>query len=72
MRTQDIQPTFYDVGQFYFFRVASILDKKSLLTNNISVFSVSELEANDIDDEEDWIIAELKFRWLRLQGAIKE
>lgn len=55
-RSQDLQPTYHDAGQFYWMKFEEGLRGK----NNYG-FEISELEVQDIDTEEDWKIAELKF-----------
>lgn len=61
-RSQDLPKTFHDVGQFYFFNVNTFLQTKQLLTPNSGAIELSELEAQDIDNETDWKLAEMKFR----------
>ncbi|MBA4853653.1 pseudaminic acid cytidylyltransferase [Emticicia sp. BO119] len=61
-RSQDLPKTFHDVGQFYFFNIYTFLQTKQLLTANSGGIEISELEAQDIDNETDWKLAELKFR----------
>lgn len=63
-RSQDLQPAYHDAGQFYFFNVAAFQHKGQLITDNTSGLVVSEMQAQDIDNEEDWQIAELKYRML--------
>lgn len=61
-RSQDLMPAFHDSGQFYWFSVPRFMESKSLFTNFTVPFIVSESEVQDIDNEEDWKIAEMKFR----------
>lgn len=61
-RSQDLRKTFHDAGQFYFFNVDTFLATKTLLTANSGAIEISELEAQDIDNETDWKLAEMKFR----------
>lgn len=64
-RSQDLDTLYHDAGQFYFFDTQSILEKGTLWTNNTGGVIISELEAQDIDSELDWRLAELKYRLLR-------
>lgn len=64
MRSQDLEPSYYDAGQFYWFKTLSILKKKTLITNNVSSIILDEIEAQDIDNENDWKMAEMKFMYL--------
>ncbi|WP_337042013.1 pseudaminic acid cytidylyltransferase [Emticicia sp. 17c] len=61
-RSQDLPKTFHDVGQFYFFNAGNFLTSKQLITANSGAIEVNELEAQDIDNETDWKLAEMKFR----------
>ena len=61
-RSQDLEPAYHDSGQFYFFEVAALRQKKQLWTNHSGAIILSEMEAHDIDHEEDWAIAEFKYR----------
>ncbi|RIV27117.1 pseudaminic acid cytidylyltransferase [Fibrisoma montanum] len=63
-RSQDLQPAYHDAGQFYFFNVAVFRQKGRLLTDNTSGLVISEMQAQDIDNEEDWQVAEFKYRLL--------
>lgn len=61
-RSQDLSETFHDAGQFYFFKTQSFLEKNKLWTNNTSILELNENEVQDIDNEIDWKIAEIKFQ----------
>lgn len=66
-RSQDLEPHYHDVGQFYFFRTEAFKKNKKLMVGNILPLVISELEVQDIDNETDWKIAEMKYR-LMLQA----
>jgi N-acylneuraminate cytidylyltransferase len=60
-RSQDLPQAFQDAGQFYFFR-PSILERSALMVTGNSVgIEIDEREVQDIDNEQDWQIAELKY-----------
>ena len=61
-RSQDLEPAYHDAGQFYFFNVASFRNSRRLITANSGGVVISELAAHDIDTEDDWRVAELKFK----------
>lgn len=65
IRSQDLETAFYDSGQFYFFEVAPFLSSKSLYTENTLGLEVSEIEVQDIDNEVDWQLAEMKYSLLK-------
>lgn len=61
-RSQDLEPIYHDVGQFYCFNIRKYLECNGIITSGIAPIVVSELEVQDIDNEEDWKIAELKYK----------
>ena len=63
-RSQDLPLAFHDCGQFYFFEVESFLKHKKLFTEFTVPFEMPESEVQDIDSEEDWRIAEIKYTFL--------
>lgn len=64
-RSQDLAEMFYDAGQFYWMRVTKILKYRKVVTENSGGIEITELEAQDIDSEVDWKLAELKFNLLK-------
>ena len=66
-RSQDLEPAYHDAGQFYFFDVATFRRSHRLITDNSGGIVISEMEAHDIDREEDWAVAEFKFKMLMEQ-----
>lgn len=61
-RSQDLIPHYHDVGQFYCFKIEAYKRNRKLMLGNILPFEISELEVQDIDNETDWQIAEMKYR----------
>lgn len=64
-RSQDLKPHYHDVGQFYVFRTEAFQVNRKLMVGNILPMVVSELEVQDIDNQTDWEIAEMKYRLMR-------
>lgn len=64
-RSQDLEPSYHDAGQFYFFNTEDFLTKGKLFTPDSGGIVISELEGHDIDNEDDWKIAEMKYELLR-------
>jgi len=60
-RSQDLSPAFHDCGQFYFLNVERFMQTPKLVTNNTIGIEMPESEVQDIDTEEDWKIAEIKY-----------
>ena len=64
-RTQDLTPNFHDVGQFYWVKVNKFLGNKKIFTDNTGTIELSQLEVQDIDNEDDWKIAEMKYELIK-------
>ena len=62
IRSQDLEESYHDAGQFYWCKTKQLLKSKKLLTSNTGCVVISELEAQDIDTKKDWKLAELKYR----------
>jgi pseudaminic acid cytidylyltransferase len=61
-RTQDIDKTFHDAGQFYFGKAEAWLDRKSILNGQSTFIELEKNETLDIDDLEDWVLVEQLIR----------
>ena len=57
-RSQDLEPVYHDCGQFYFYKVTGT----DFNVETYVPLIVPETEVQDIDNEEDWVIAEMKYR----------
>ena len=62
MRSQDLEPYYHDCGQFYCLDVKAFLEQKAIWMKDIVPFIQDESTVQDIDTEEDWKIAELKYK----------
>ena len=62
VRSQDLEKMYHDAGQFYWFNVSKFINKKKLWTNNTGFIIVDEINTQDIDDEMDWKLAEIKYK----------
>jgi N-acylneuraminate cytidylyltransferase len=65
VRSQDLEPAYQDCGQFYFLKTKIVFELGMLYTKFTIPLIVPESEAQDIDNEEDWKVAEMKFKILR-------
>jgi len=63
-RSQDLNFSFHDAGQYYWFTIKSLLENKSMMSRNTGCVLLSEMEVQDIDNEMDWKLAELKYKLL--------
>lgn len=64
-RSQDLEPFFHDAGQFYCYNIKDYLETKGVITDNVVSIELPESEVQDIDNEQDWIIAEMKYKLMR-------
>jgi N-acylneuraminate cytidylyltransferase len=67
-RSQDLAPRYHDAGQFYWLNIQSFLNAKKLFTQNTGSIILDELKVQDIDNETDWKLAELKYNLLQLKN----
>ena len=61
-RSQDLEPRFYDAGQFYWSHKSAWADVIQGLPIRKAMFLMPRSRAIDIDTEEDWQIAEALFK----------
>lgn len=76
-RSQDLEPFYHDAGQFYCLKVKSFCEQNVLVMKKTVPLILPEMEIQDIDTEEDWELAQAKYRLRRggLQtgeGAVTE
>lgn len=64
-RSQDLEPYYHDCGQFYCVNTKAFLREKTILLTHMYPLFLSELEVQDIDNETDWKLAELKYQLLQ-------
>lgn len=62
IRSQDLTPVYHDAGQFYVFNISDFLKTGKLIGNRAVPIIRNELEVQDIDNETDWKIAEMKYQ----------
>lgn len=63
-RSQDLEPYYHDAGQFYAIRVSAFRQQHKMIMTHTLPLILSEMEVQDIDTEEDWRMAELKYSLL--------
>lgn len=69
-RSQDLKPCYHDCGQFYCMEAAAMLRESKYCMEYTLPFELSNLEVQDIDNNEDWEIAEIKYQYLKKKGVI--
>lgn len=61
VRSQDLEPVYHDCGQFYLCSTEKFRQHHTLILPASLPFVVPESEVQDIDTEEDWQLAEIKY-----------
>ena len=55
-RSQDLEPMYHDVGMFYFYKT------EKMNSDKIAMLEMDEAMVQDIDNDSDWQMAEMKYR----------
>ena len=66
-RSQDLPAGYHDAGQWYWMRSQALLEGRKIFSEHCVPLVLSELEVQDIDNEDDWKLAELKAELIQLQ-----
>lgn len=66
-RSQDLERFYHDAGQFYFVKADIPGRLHTVVPENTTAVVLDEMEVQDIDNETDWKLAELKWR-MRSEG----
>ncbi len=69
-RSQDLEPYYHDCGQFYCMRTESLKKNGAIVAGKVLPYVQQEIRVQDIDTEEDWQIAEMKYRILKDRGLL--
>lgn len=64
-RSQDLPTIYHDCGQFYWMKTKEYLKNDDILNNHTKPFFVPETEVQDIDNETDWHLAEIKYKFMK-------
>lgn len=59
-RSQDLEPMYHDAGMFYFYKTKALNENSAAL-----MYEMSEGLVQDIDNPEDWRMAEIKYKVLK-------
>jgi len=65
-RSQDLPASYQDAGQFYWIQSRCLLEQKRFFAKNSLAMILPQMEVQDIDSLEDWQLAEMKYKLLRL------
>lgn len=64
-RSQDLEETYHDCGMFYYFKADKFYESNSLVLQKTMGYVINEMEMQDIDTDEDWKTAEMKYKILK-------
>lgn len=69
-RSQDLEPFYHDAGQFYFYDANVFYQHKNTVELITKALVLPDLEVQDIDTEEDWTIAEMKYQLMAKKAEL--
>lgn len=61
-RSQDLEEVLHDSGQFYWCKTEEFCKNGNILYNHTKPYILPELEVQDIDNQSDWDLAEIKYK----------
>lgn len=70
VRSQDIEDSYQDTGQFYWLRASSFLEQKTMYMKHMSGYIIPTIEHCDIDNPEDWETAEMLYKLVEEKHGI--
>ena len=65
-RSQDLNDCYHDAGQFIVGKTKSLAEEETNYRGKTLPITVPRIRVQDIDNEEDWNEAELKFSLIRV------
>ena len=71
-RRQDFVGTFIENGAFYISSVEAIKETKNRISGDIGIYEMPEYTYTEIDDPEDWIVAESLMKRFILNNEVKD
>lgn len=70
VRSQDLRDVYHDCGQYYWYDVPFFMEHDGIMDGYSAAYIIDELHAQDIDNEVDWEISELKYEILQRKGLL--
>lgn len=65
IRSQDLEPKYYDAGMFYWCNIKELFANKTIAPASCYAYILPESQVQDIDTLDDWAIAEMKYKLLK-------
>lgn len=69
-RTQDLEPIYKETSGFYIYKNEVISKLNRRIGNNPFIVEVNEIESIDIDEPEDFILADAVYNYMLMKGDI--
>lgn len=69
-RSQDLIPVYHDCGQYYWYDVPFFMKNDGIMDGYSAPLILDDLYVQDIDNETDWEIAEMKYEILKRKGLL--
>ena len=66
-RTQDLKPKYSDAGSFFWVTMEAFNEYKRGITDQTIPYILDESQVQDIDNLDDWKLAELKYKILNYE-----
>jgi len=70
LRSQDLEESYHDAGQFYWGKAEAFKQKKPLFSKSATPYILPRYLVQDVDTPEDWKRAELMYQSLKKNGEI--
>lgn len=70
LRTQDLEPVFEENSCMFLFSKASLEEHKNRIGARPMMYEIGRIEAQDIDTEQDFTLAEMLFKQTLIQGLV--
>ena len=70
-RSQDLQKTYHDAAHFIVGKIESWKSKTPLINGTTYPVIIPENRVQDIDEEDDWLKAEMKFMKFKEGSSLK-
>jgi pseudaminic acid cytidylyltransferase len=71
LRSQDLADSYHDAGQWYWINIPNFKLSQKIFTEKTKAIVMPPLAAQDIDNEDDWIMAEIKFKMFHANNKAK-
>ncbi|MDC0446752.1 pseudaminic acid cytidylyltransferase [Gammaproteobacteria bacterium] len=69
-RSQDLEKAFHDAGQFYWGRAEAFKQQKPIFSKYSTIYTLPRFLVQDIDTIEDWVTAELMYKFLQSEQIL--